>query len=37
MAVFITMKKKLKHYLLDAVISGEIGERTEKGLILTTK
>ena len=37
MAVFITMKKKLKHYLLDAVISGEIGKRTERGLIVTSK
>ncbi len=31
------MKKKLKHHLLNAVVSGEIGKRTEIGLILTTK
>jgi len=31
------MKRKLKHYLLDAVISGDIGERTDNGLIVTTK
>ena len=37
MTAFITMKEKLKHYLLDAVISGEIGEHTEKELIVTTK
>jgi len=37
MAIFITMKRNLKHYLLDAVISGDIGERTERGMILTTK
>jgi len=31
------MKKKLKHQFLDAVISGVIGTRTERGLIVTTK
>ena len=31
------MNKKLKHQFLDAVISGGIGTRTERGLIVTTK
>ena len=31
------MEKKLKHHFLDAVIAGGIGERTEKGVIVTTK
>lgn len=32
-----SMGKKLKHHFLDAVISGGIGKRTERGLIVTTK
>ncbi len=31
------MGKKLKHHFLDAVVTGEIGRRTEKGLIITTR
>ena len=31
------MKKKLKHQFLDAVISGELGAKTESGTIVTTK
>ncbi len=31
------MKKKLKHRLLDAVISGELGTHTDSGIVITTK
>ncbi len=31
------MKKKLKHQFLDAVISGDLGTYTERGLIVTSK
>ena len=31
------MEKKLKHKLLDAIISGELGTRTDRGTIVTTK
>ena len=31
------MKKKLKHQFLDAVISGELGTQTERGMMVTTK
>lgn len=31
------MKKKLKHRFLDAIISGELGTRTSRGMIVTTK
>jgi len=31
------MEKKLKHKLLDAVVTGKLGTQTENGIIVTTR